>query len=547
MPRRATQPAEPSSNTPSPLVVVDAPAPATVLPMGPRKRVRPPGRFVDHDTAEPNMLWYGDNIDVLRDHVASDSVDLVYLDPPFKSDKSYNVLFQEPSGQVSPAQFQAFTDTWTWTIAADEALARLSVCPNIQGRQLLPTLCAILRKNAFSAYLVMMAERLIEIHRVLKRTGSVYIHCDPTASHYLKVVMDLIFGIKNFRNEIIWHYNTGGKGRKTFLRKHDVILWYSKTDDYVFNRDAVALPRMVGTAHLRQGIDEDGREYYEDYSPRKSGKQYRWYLDDGLTPMDVWTDIQALNPAAKERIGYPTQKPIALLQRIISASSNPDDVVLDPFCGCGTAVIAAEKLGRRWIGIDITSLAIAVIERRLSEIFDAPSRYEVGGLPKDKDGAERLRDIGRHQFEWWVIAQLHAVPHDGRWRKGADQGVDGIMTFFEPLLPRPKLCVVQVKSGHVGAKDIRELKGTVSNMDGAEIGLFVTLEPPTPPMVQEARRAGIYWSDAWQRHYPRIQILTIDDLLARRMPDLPPQVPLPRAGPRIRGQSAEQQSLPIRG
>jgi DNA modification methylase len=411
-----------------------------------------------------NALYYGNNLAVLRESIADESVDLIYLDPPFNSNATYNVLFKSPTGAESPAQIEAFEDTWHWGHEAEDAFDQVMHSGNTDAADMLRAMRSFLGENDMMAYLAMMGVRLLELHRVLKPTGSIYLHCDPTASHYLKILLDAIFGARYFRNEIIWHYNTGGKGRSAFLRKHDVIFWYSKSDDRTFNWKDVAIQRKVGTAHLRQGIDKDGREYYEDYSPRKSGKQYRWYLDEGLVPMDVWIDIQALNPAAIERLGYPTQKPVALLERIVAASSNFGEVVLDPFCGCGTAVHAAQKLGRKWIGIDITHLAIGLIERRLKDAFSGLS-FEVHGTPKDIDGARDLALRDKYQFQWWAVSLIDAQPFSGK-KKGADGGIDGLIYFKSET--KTERAIVSVKGGdNVSVLMIRDLIGVLNREKAA--------------------------------------------------------------------------------
>ncbi len=469
---------------------------------------------------EHNTLYYGDNLRILRDYISSESVDLVYLDPPFNSNRAYNVLFKEKSGEASPAQIEAFTDTWEWDRVAERTFDDLISDAPANVAQMIAALRQFVGSNDMMAYLVMMAARLVELHRVLRPTGSLYLHCDPTASHYLKIILDTIFGKNRFRNEIIWHYNTGVKGRRNFLRKHDVILWFSKSDIYTFNQKEVALPRKVGTAHLRQGVDEDGREYYEDFSPRKSGKKYRWYLDQGLTPMDVWTDIQAINPVANERLGYPTQKPLALLERIITASSARDQVVLDPFCGCGTAIVAAQKLGRRWIGIDVTHLSIALMRYRLNDAFP-DAQFDVRGEPSDVGGARMLAETDRYQFQWWALSLVRAKPIEGKEKKGADKGVDGVINFVDDQTGKLKRCLVQVKSGHVQRRDVGDFVNAVSR-DKAEMGLFITLDASTGPMRQDATQAGWYRSEGWGRDYPKVQILTIAELLDGRTPDMPP-------------------------
>lgn len=535
---------------PDPIPVpIDAPAlppqVAPVFPINPKKRPsQAPGaeRRRASNMQPRSFLWYGDNLDVLREHIKDESVDLVYLDPPFNSNKVYNVIFQGPDGLGAPAQIQAFDDTWRWSDATNEALQDIRATAPLVVQSLIDALCEALDRNNMTAYLVMMTQRLLELRRVMKPTASLYLHCDPTASHYLKIVLDSIFGPTNFRNEIIWHYNTGGKGKRTFLKKHDTILWYSKSEDYVFMRENIALPRAVGTAHLRQGVDEDGRAFYEDYSPRKSGKKYRWYLDEGLTPMDVWTDIQALNPVARERVGYPTQKPLALLERIIQAGSRPGDVVLDPFCGCGTAVDASERLGRRWIGIDITSLATGVIEDRLDRAFEAAD-FKVMGLPEKLDDAVDLAARDRFQFQWWAAGRIGAFPHDGRQKKGPDRGIDGIIPFRDDDSGRVKRCIVSVKSGqNIGPTDVRDLLGTVV-ANHAEAGVLITLTPPTPEMKRAASRAEVYQSPLGHS-YPKVQILTVEDILRDRLPDLPAQESQKRRRQRIAAQRSEQQELP---
>ncbi len=502
---------------------------------------------------ETNALYYGDNLDVLRRHVAIESVDLVYLDPPFNSNADYNVLFSE-HGEKSAAQIEAFTDTWEWNTEA-----RLTYEEVVEaGGKTAETMRAfrtMIPGSDMLAYLAMMAPRLIELHRVLKPTGSLYLHCDPTASHYLKLLMDAIFGAENYRNEIVWHYNTGGKGKNTFLRKHDTIHWYSKSAQYTFNRDEVALPRTPGTAHLRHGVTEDGREYYEDYSPRKSGKQYRWYLDEGVTPMDVWTDIQALNPMAKERLGYPTQKPVALLERIIAASSKPGDLVLDPFCGCGTTIDAAQALGRRWIGIDVTHLSIGLIKHRLVDRFgpEIGETYRTVGEPTTTDDARVLAKDDPFQFQAWALG-LAGARQPGSDRRGGDKGIDGVLYFHDAESGPTRRIVFSVKAGKLNPGYVRDLRGVLER-EAAEIGVLLSFEEPTSGMRAEAADAGFFLSGAgdgrlkenpWGRKYPRLQLLTVGELLDGRTVEYPhtagANVTFRRA-PRARGSSAEQTAL----
>jgi site-specific DNA-methyltransferase (adenine-specific) len=373
--------------------------------------------------------------------------------------------------------------------------------------------------NDLSAYLVMMAIRLVELHRVLKPTGSLYLHCDPTASHYLKMILDMIFGVENFRNEIVWYYGQRTSfHRGHFSKKHDIAFFYAKTKAVTINRVSLPWAKEDFIAH-RHDVkrDEDGREFiWTDGG--KAGVRYKRYVDDVLAtgkPLDTVWNIPILNSAAKERLGYPTQKPLALLERIIKASSNPGDIVLDPFCGCGTAVHAAQKLGRQWIGIDITHLAIALIEKRLKDAFPG-IQFTVEGTPKDLEGAKDLANRDKYQFQWWVCSLVNAQPYKGK-TKGADSGIDGQIFFtdLEKGKPTIKKIIVSVKGGgNVGAAMVRDLVGTLQRTK-AEIGLFVTLTPPTKPMEKEAAAAGFYRAGNG-REYPRIQILTIEELLARR-------------------------------
>lgn len=359
------------------------------------------------------------------------------------------------------------------------------------------------------AYLVMMAPRLVEMHRVLKPAGSLYLHCDPTASHYIKLLLDAVFGPQCFRNEIIWSYRRRPSPTKAFQRMHDVIFFYSRTED------------GPGTFHVE----------YEPNSPsyirRFKGKTQ--ILDPvtrtrkipvdapskGLPRRDVW-EIPIIAGSSKERLGYPTQKPQALLQRIILASSNEGDLVLDPFSGCGTAVAVAERFRRRWIGIDITYLAIDLIRRRLHRTFGSElAPYEVIGVPKDLPSARALAQQNRHQFQLWALGLVDAgAVNDGK--KGADRGIDGIILFFDDDSGQAKTLVVQVKSGHVSVRDVRDLKG-VMEREKAPIGALITLEPPTREMLKEAAAAGFYVPDYEPLHkmrYPRVQILTVEQLLA---------------------------------
>lgn len=453
-----------------------------------------------------NQLFYGDNLTILQHYGVDESVDLIYLDPPWNKKVTYNVLFAERNGSRSPAQIKAFGDTWTWDQAA---VASYEEIVEAGGRisRAMQAFRHLVGENDMLAYLTMMAPRLVELKRVLKPTGSIYLHCDPTASHYLKLLMDAVFSPKQFQNEIIWHYTGGGRSKRYFSRKHDILFWYCKGRyPAVFNIDAVRVPYKETSGYAKGGIvSRAGKRYL----PNTKG-----------TPVDDVWDIPIINPLAKERLGYPTQKPEILLERVIKASSNEGDLVLDPFCGCGTTVAVAQRLNRRWIGIDVTHLAINLIKHRLlyafgSEIFD---EYETIGEPTDLPGAVALAQEDRYQFQWWALGLVGARPTDPK--KGSDQGIDGRIYFHdEPRKGKTKQIVLSVKSGTISVRDIRDLRG-VMEREEAEIGVFITLQRPTKPMRQEAAGVGLYTSP-WGKH-PRLQILTIEELIEDKGIDYPP-------------------------
>jgi DNA modification methylase len=455
----------------------------------------------------PNHLYYGDNLDVLRESIPNESVDLIYLDPPFNSSRDYNILFASPGGQSSEAQITAFEDTWHWGEQAENEFAEIIQGHNTDVAELMVALRKFLGENDMMAYLTMMTNRLLELHRVLKHTGSIYLHCDSTASHYLRIVLDAIFGKQNFRNEIHWHYynKMHDSRKKLFPKATDSILFYVKDLSAKFTyhqlkekrEEAVRqLVRKKLNGKLVNARDEFGAIMYQ--------------IKEDKTIDNVWR-IPMLQHASPERLGYPTQKPLSLLERVVVASSNEGDIILDPFCGCGTAVHAAQKLGRRWIGIDITNLAISLIEKRLKDAFPG-IQFDVHGVPKDIEGARDLALRDKYQFQWWACSLVNAQPYQGK-KKGADGGVDGLI-FFQDEAKGHKTIVVSVKGGEsVNVAMVRDL-GHVVTRDGAHIGLFVTLTPPTKPMMIEAVKAGYYTSPATGKSFPRLQILTIEGLLA---------------------------------
>jgi len=461
-----------------------------------------------------NTLFYGDNLDILRQYIADETVDLIYLDPPFNSNRNYNVLYKDESGQESQSQILAFEDTWHWSKDTTEPEFLELQAQGDKLSEMLTALVSVIGRNQMTAYLVMMSNRLIELRRVLKPTGSLYLHCDPTASHYLKMIMDMIFGLKQFRNEVIWHYRKWAIRQKQFVSNHDVIFFYSKIESkartfyQLFMERAKSTLKRFGKSKIVSGYDETGKRLPSETEENDS---------EGVPLDDVW-DIGRVPPIKQL---FPTQKPIALLERIISASSNPGDIILDPFCGCGTAVHAAQKLKLKWIGIDVTPLATTLIKSRLYEAFgiEAKKDYDLFGEPTTLADAEILaQGKDRYPFQWWALGLLPAHPHGGHGdskegKKGKDKGIDGIMTFKDSPTKVHKRIIVQVKSGKVSSDHIRDLHGTVER-EKAAIGVFVTLKKPTQNMEIEALEAGRYKSEHFQRDYPKIQILTIEQLFA---------------------------------
>ena len=473
----------------------------------------------------------------------------------------------------------AFEDTWHWTRESEAMYQELVTEAPERLARLIEAMRQMLGTSDMMAYLVMMAPRLLELRRVLKETGSIYLHCDPTASHYLKLTLDAVFGAANFRNEIIWKRTAAHSAARRWNGVHDVILFYTKDSSYTWN--PVLTEHSPEYVARYKNIDQDGRQWADDnltgpgvrsgdsgavwrgFDPTAKGVHWKvsaktveelvgkeeasrltttqkldvlnehgfihWpkarsggasgfprfkrALGKGQPIQDIVTDIPPLNSQAQERLGYPTQKPEALLERIISASSNEGEIVLDPFCGCGTTINVAERLKRRWIGIDITHLAVALIQSRLRDTFGTElSPYEVHGTPQDTASAEALAIQDRYQFQWWALSLIDARPAQDK-KKGKDTGIDGYIRFLEREGEAAKTIIVQVKSGKVSSRDIRDLVG-VLDREKAAIGIFLTLQPATKDMVKEGVSAAFYssqWGD-----FPRLQILTIEDLLMGR-------------------------------
>ncbi|MDB5737989.1 MAG: site-specific DNA-methyltransferase [Sphingomonas bacterium] len=545
-----------------------------------------------------NRLHYGDNLDVLRAYVADASVDLVYLDPPFNSNANYNILFKSPAGDGGNAQIEAFEDSWHWNDKAEDAFDQVARSGNVKAFELLRAMRGFLGENDMMAYLAMMAIRLIELHRVLKSTGSLYLHCDPTASHYLKLLLDGVFGADNFRSEVIWKRTSAHNSARRWGPIHDTLLFYSKSTAFLWNRVHTPYDESY-TQRFYRFLDEKGRRYrlsdltgsgtrngesgraWGGFDPTAHGRHWgipsivkeefgpqaltshgwldlfaregliqmagqkgnggwphvRRYLDrmPGQSLQDIIDDIPPLSQRHVERLGYPTQKPVALLERILAASSNEGDVVLDPFCGCGTAVHAAQKLGRRWIGIDVTHLAISLIEKRLKDAFPGLA-FTVEGTPRDLASALDLALRDKYQFQWWAVSMVDAMPFGGG-KKGADGGIDGII-YFKPDGKRTEKAIVSVKGGgHVGVGMIRDLHSAMER-ERAPIGVFVTAALPTGPMEREAAAVGRF-EDGFGRTFARLQIVTVAELFRGRKPDIPyvdPAAAFRRAGREATGQ-----------
>jgi len=396
---------------------------------------------------ETGVIYCDDNLHRLSEFPA-ECVDLIYLDPPFFSNRHYEVIWGDE------AEVRSFEDRW---------------------------------EGGVHVYVNWMRERMIELHRILKPTGSIYLHCDWHASHYLKVMMDDVFGEPNFSNEIVWHYNTGGASQTRFSRKHDVILYYGKREQerrkhFYPPREAF---REAKTEHFTNE-DADGRKYRVR---SVAGKDYRYYLDEGRIAHDVW-DIDALNAVAKERLGYPTQKPEALLHRIIEASSLRGEVVLDPFAGCGTALVAAHQLGRQWIGIDISPTAVTLMKRRMQKV--GALDVKLIGMPVTEAQLHALKPF---EFQNWVVQRFHGTHSP---RKSGDMGIDGY-SFLEHL-------PIQVKqSEHVGRNVVDNFETAVER-DGRHKGYIVAFSFGRGAHEEAARVKDVKGVE--------IVLVTVADLLA---------------------------------
>ncbi len=543
-----------------------------------------------------NKLYYGDNLTIMRTMPKS-SVDLIYLDPPFNSQQNYNLLYRTLTGKPVPEQAEAFCDTWEMDAQKEELARNMPLLMREHGVEdyyvdFWRLWIQALRNTQphLLAYMIYMVQRLLHMKVILKSTGSIYLHCDPTASHYIKVMMDGIFGHKNFRNEIIWR-RTGSHGaRRTYGPIHDVILFYTKSDKYTFN--VQKRPYMAGHVKGRYAKDEEGRYKFTSggnilTGPGSTGgesgavwrgfdptaKKRHWAIpgflaeqmppefrdlgvqaklealyqanlidikegnawptpvrflgkEDGAAMQDIWAaqpytegtvhgsseiidaDVAWLGTTSPERLGYPTQKPVGLLKRIILTSSNEDDVVFDPFCGCGSTVYAAEQTHRQWKGGDVAILAVKLIREILLEKYKLTEgkHFEVDGIPVSLEQAQELFKRDPFQFQHWAVERAGGFPMQ---KKVADKGIDGRLYFETKELLREM--VISVKGGKLRPTDVRDLAGVLSREENAKLAGFISLQEPTPGMIEEASRAGTY--EYAGNHYARIQLLTIRDML----------------------------------
>ncbi|HET9283721.1 MAG TPA: DNA methyltransferase [Candidatus Angelobacter sp.] len=534
-----------------------------------------------------NQLFCGDNLEILQQYFPDECVDLIYLDPPFKSNQNYNLLFEQKEDTRAKSQKLAFEDTWEWTKEAHEFVEEAINTPGKLADAFV-AFRALLGPSDMLAYLAMMAPRLRELHRVLKRSGSLFLHCDPTASHYLKVLADAIFNGGNFRNEIVWKrsdaHNDSKQGAKHYGRVHDTLLFYTKSDDPYFRTLYRPLPQSTVDKWYRHVEEGTGRRYnkadvtgpggaakgnafydwkgnkrYWRYKREKmealeaigklvytkSGMVYeKRYLDEskGVPIQDWWDDISMLRGISgkKERVGYPTQKPRVLLERIIEAASEPGAIVLDAFCGCGTAIEAAQKLQRQWIGIDCSDLAIKVVRERLKKNFPQgiEREYELIYEPRDLATAETLAVEDPFQFQQWAVRKLGG----GEVRRGADKGVDGRLYFADDPTHKLKHILVSVKAGkRITPAFVRELRGTLEREKGA-MGILIAATEPTKSMKQEAVAAGTYRS--LLGNFPKIQIITAAQLLDGAGYSIPPLMKIPLTKKNMASVALRQMNLP---
>ncbi|MBS1652908.1 MAG: site-specific DNA-methyltransferase [Bacteroidetes bacterium] len=586
-----------------------------------------------------NKLFYGDNLQVLRKKIGSESIDLCYIDPPFNSKRNYNQIYNN-IGQEDQAQAQAFIDTWTWDEAAEQGIEEIisnegGVFP-VQTIELIIGLEKVLNKGSLLSYLVSMSLRIAEIYRVLKPTGSFYLHCDPAASHYLKLIIDSIFCSRKgeYQNEIIWRRTGQHNKVSRYGPIHDVIFFYTKTDKYTWNNPK--RPYMKG--HILENFIRDDRGYRTNYYGNvltgsgirggESGKPWRGFdptakgrhwaipgaviddidedlselsqhakLDrlfelgfitikegeawpiynrylkpsDGQVLSDIWAfqpytkgtvfqteegideDVRWLSTKDSERLGYPTQKPEGLLERIIKASSNEGDTILDAYCGCGTTVAVAQNLDRKWIGIDITYQSISLILKRLEEAYDSKilERIELDGVPKDFKSAVALankqEDKTRKEFEKWITLTFSNNKAVINEKKGGDGGIDGIAYLIDVDKNNKKKyekVIFSVKSNKtLSPTVVRDLNGTIER-EGAALGYLLTLYP-MDNLVKESKKYGVYKNIAFNHTYPKIEVISVEEILAGKRMILPTGVNVVREAKKKNKGKKDQGSLDL--
>lgn len=519
-----------------------------------------PGIFDTTSLVKNNHLYYGDNLTIMKEMPLA-CVDLIYLDPPFNSQRNYNLIYKKLTGLPVPEQEEAFCDAWEMDTEKEEMARNIGREFRNYGADddlvlFWETWIEALRHTQprLLAYLVYMSYRMFEMRRILKPTGSIYLHCDPTASHYIKVIMDGIFGHQNFRNEIIWKRTTAHSDAKRWSSVSDTILYYSKSSNFTWNtqyaahdaeyieskyrnddgdgRGAYTLDNMTSpnprpnlmydwkgfpyppngwrySKATMEKLDNDGRIWYPATTDKRP--RLKRYLSEmsGRIMDNVWTDIPPINSQANERLGYPTQKPIALLERIIQASSNPDDVLFDPFCGCGTAVYAAHRLGRKWIGCDIAILSVQIVRDVLLKRYGLSEghHYEISGIPLSVDGAQDLLERDAYQFQHWSVELAGGFSSA---KRSGDLGIDGRIHF--ETQDGLKNMVISVKGGKLAPAFVRELRGVLEREPNSEMAGLICLQAPTKAMSSEAASAGVYSYQGTR--YDRLQIRTIEDLLA---------------------------------
>ena len=478
---------------------------------------------------ETNVIYYGDNLEILRKYIPEESIDLIYLDPPWKSDRPYNILFKEPTGKLSKAQIAVFDDTWHWTRESEETFEEIVEKAPSDVIEVMKAFRSFIGRNDVMAYLTMMCIRLLEMKRVLKNTGSIYLHCNPVIGHYVKILMDAIFRKENFRNEIVWCYAGREHPKiKVFPWRHQTIFFYSKSEKYKEKFHPLFRPYEKGYVDLYfDQVDENGRRYRHQSDGK--GGVYRQYLDEspGQRIPDWWEekkdkmkpvhgkDYYTMHKKDQDEYFYPTQKPVSLIERIIEASTDEGDTVLDPFCGCGTALIAAHRLNRKWIGIDITYLAVDVMKYRLEKAFPGIT-CKIIGEPTALYDAQKLAQQDTRQFRIWAVSRIGGRPSK---KESWDKGIDGYYWFMDG--GEPKKAVIQVKSGSVNPSAVRDFCHVVERE--AEMGFFITLNPPSRGMEEEALTKGFY-RDAHGNQYQKVQILTVEDILQGKEPETPQKI-----------------------